>query len=63
MEKILYFIMVILGFCFGILIGSLIFWGLGNLAIWVFKINYTWTFLHGLIAEFIYVILKEIFGK
>ena len=63
MEKILYFIMVILVFCFGILIGSLIFWGLGNLVIWVFKINYTWTFLHGLIAEFIYVILKEIFGK
>ena len=59
MEKII----IILVFLFGILIGSLIFWGLGNLVILVFKINYTWTFLHGLIVELIYLILKGIFNK
>lgn len=59
MEKII----IILGFLFGILISSLIFWGLGNLVILVFKINYTWTFLHGLVAELIYLIIKGIFNK
>lgn len=57
------FIMVILGFLTGILIGSLIFWGLGNLFIFVFKINYSWTILHGFIAEILYMLLKEIFNK
>lgn len=56
-------IIIILGFLFGILIGTLIFWGLGNLIIWVFKINYTWTILHSLVAEFIYLLIKGIFNK
>ena len=63
MEKILCFIMVILGFLFAILCGSLIFWGIGNLFIFAFKINYTWTFLHGFIVEILYILLKEIFNK
>lgn len=63
MEKILCFIFAILGFCVSILIGTLICWGLGNLVILVFKINYTWTFLHGLVAELIYLLIKEIFNK
>lgn len=44
-------------------LSSLIFWGLGNLIIWVFKINYTWTILHGLVCEFVFVLLKEIFNR
>ena len=57
----------IIGFTLGavvvILLGSLVLWGVGNLIIFVFHINYTWTFLHGLVAEFIYLIAKEIFGN
>lgn len=45
-----------------IIVGSLIFWGIGNLIIYVFKINYVWTIWHGFIVELIYIILKEIFG-
>ena len=45
------------------ILGTLIFWGLGNLIIWVFKINYTWTIGHGLVCEFGYTLLKEIFGR
>ena len=54
---------LILGMIIMFIIGALIFWGLGNLIIWVFKINYSWTILHGLICQFIYMLLKEIFGK
>lgn len=57
------FIIVILGFLFGILCGSLILWGLGNLIILVFKINYTWTFWHGFASELIYMFLRGIFNK
>ena len=46
-----------------IIAGTLIFWGLGNLVIWVFKINYVWTIWHGLICEIGYMLLKEIFGS
>lgn len=51
---------------FAVLLGlsSLIFWGLGNLIIWVFKINYTWTIWHGLVCVLVFGLLKEIFdGK
>ena len=46
-----------------IVLGALIFWGLGNLAIWVFKIDYVWTIWHGLVAEFVFILLKDIFSK
>ena len=45
-----------------IIFGSLIFWGIGNLIILIFKVNYVWTIWHGFIVELIYIILKEIFG-
>lgn len=44
-------------------LSSLIFWGLGNLIIWVFKINYTWTILHGLVCALVFALLKEIFDR
>ena len=53
----------ILGWITGVIIGSLIFWGLGNFFIWVFNIKYVWTFAHGIILEFCFIILKEIFGR
>ena len=43
-------------------VGSLIFWGLGNLVILVFKFDYVWTIWHGTIVMLIYILLKEIFG-
>lgn len=44
-------------------LGSLIFWGIGNLVIYVFHINYTWTFLHGLVIDLVFIALKEVFNK
>lgn len=46
-----------------LIIGSLIFWGLGNLVIIVFKIKYNWTILHGMVCELMFVLLKDIFSK
>ena len=51
----------ILGAIIGILLGSLIFWGLGNLIINVFAINYIWAFKHGFVAELIFLVLRSIF--
>jgi len=45
------------------LISTLIMWGVGNLIIWVFHINYNWTFWHGLASCFIYWILRGIFNS
>lgn len=57
-------ILSILVVLLAISLSSLIFWGLGNLIIWVFKINYTWTILHGLVCAVVFALLKEIFdGK
>jgi hypothetical protein len=44
-----------------VLIGGSIFWGLGNLIIFVFKINYEWTFLHGIVMDLIYLLFKGLF--
>lgn len=59
MEEIL----VLLIWLVSNLIGTLIFWGVGNLVILVFGINYSWTILHGLVAQVIYLILRGIFSK
>lgn len=48
-------------FLVSIILETLIFWGLGNLIIWVFKINYSWTILHGLVVDFIWLLLCQIF--
>lgn len=53
----------ILVFIIGVAIGTLIFWGIGNLFIWIFNINYIWTIWHGLAVEIIYIILKGIFKR
>lgn len=52
---------LVLAVLFGI--SSLIFWGLGNLIIFVFKIDYTWTIWHGLVCALVFVLLKEIFNR
>ncbi len=56
-------ILSILVVLLAISLSSLIFWGLGNLIILVFKINYTWTIWHGLVCALVFVLLKEIFNR
>ena len=62
MEIIKYILGAILIISIKILLSALILWGVGNLIIFVFKINYDWTILHGLASSFIYDLLKEIFS-
>lgn len=42
-------------------LSALIFWGLGNLVILVFSIDFVWTFWHGLVCALVFILLKEIF--
>ncbi len=67
MKKLLFVLGTLLGSIIIIAVNfglsSLIFWGLGALIIWVFKIKYTWTIWHGLVCALVFVLLKEIFGK
>lgn len=42
---------------------GLIFWGLGSFIIWVFKIPFSWTYLHGIATAIIVGVLKSIFRK
>ena len=56
-------IALIIAWISAMVLGTLIFWGLGNLIIFVFKINYEWTFLHGLVAQLVFMILRNIFKK
>ena len=55
-------LLIIIGIAINIIINALIFWGVGSLIIFLFNINYAWTFLHGLVIALIYVFLKDIFG-
>lgn len=45
------------------LLMGLVFWGLGNLVIYLFGLNYQWTFLHGLGMETLAIIIRLIFSK
>lgn len=42
-------------------LSAIIFWGLGNLVILVFSIDFVWTFWHGLVCALVFILLKEIF--
>lgn len=45
------------------LLMGLAFWGLGNLVIYLFRLNYQWTFLQGLGLETLAIIIRLIFSK
>ena len=47
----------------GFMLGTLVFYGIGNLIIKVFDINFKWTILHSICAEIVYLLLKEIFSN
>lgn len=62
MGKVLVAIIgLIVGFTLVYGLATLIFWGLGNLIIYVFSINYTWTILHGFVCALVYSVLQGIF--
>ena len=54
---------VILAYVICLGLAGLIFWGLGSFIIWVFKIPFSWTYLHGIATAIIVGILKSIFRK
>ncbi len=62
-ETLIGILLAILLFLGMIGIFTLIFWGLGNLVIWAFKIDFTWEIWHGLVVAIIYMILRGIFSK
>lgn len=57
MKNIIIFLLTILVILFAIGIvlglGGLVAWGIGNAIIYLFGINYAWTFWHGFISVFI----------
>ena len=55
-------LLTILILVLALLLSSMVFWGLGIFVCYVFAINYTWTFLHGVICAVVFSLLKEIFG-
>lgn len=61
--KFLAILIMILAHIIGWAIGAIVFWGLGKFTIWVFKIGYVWTYWHGLLCEFVYIIMNEIFKE
>lgn len=58
--KILVIVTIAIG---AFILGTLIFYGIGNLIIKVFDINFKWTILHSICAEIAYLLLKEIFSN
>jgi len=58
--KILVIVTVAIG---AFILGTLIFYGIGNLIIKVFDINFKWTILHSICAEIAYLLLKGIFSN
>lgn len=44
-------------------INTLTFWGVGNLVIYAFNIDYTWTILHGFVFALVWNIVKGLFSN
>ena len=62
-RVLLAFLGIALIILIALFLGAAIFWGLGNLAIFVFNIEYTWTIWHGLFCELLYILLKELLTR
>lgn len=52
------FLNLLLKLIITVLIYSLLLWGLGNLIIWLFSIDFTWSYLQSLACTLILGILK-----
>lgn len=55
-------LVVILIFMLGFALSGLIFWGIGALIVWAFKIGFIWTYWHGLCTAIVVNVLSNIFG-
>lgn len=53
---------IILGIIFGLALSGLVFWGIGTLIVWAFKIGFVWTYWHGLCTAIVVSVLSSIFG-
>lgn len=53
---------IILGIMFGLALSGLVFWGIGALIVWAFKIGFVWTYWHGLCTAIVVSVLSNIFG-
>lgn len=62
-NKITIILVMICAIILCFLATSFVFYGVGNLIIYVFKLNYVWTFPHGICLAIIITILKSIFRK
>ena len=56
---ILFIILIII---LGLALSGLVFWGIGALIVWAFKIGFVWTYWHGLCIAIVVSILSSIFG-
>ena len=59
---IILFLCFIAMICIELCLEGLIIWGVGSFIVWVFGINFTFTFLHGLAIALIVIALKTILG-
>ena len=52
---------ILLGMIFGliaaILINALVWWGIGNLVVYAFGLNYSWSFIQGMCVGLIHMVL------
>ena len=48
---------MIFGLIASILINALVWWGIGNLVIYTFGLNYSWNFIHGMCLGLIQMVL------
>lgn len=60
MKSIIFVTLILI---LNVILGTLIFWGLGNLIIHIFEINYVWTIWYALVCDIIYMLAKDIFGR
>lgn len=63
MKYILAFIFVMIAIIVIFLLEGLLWWGIGNLIIFLLQINFTWTYIHGFVLGIVLSILKNIFGR
>ena len=62
MKRFLGIVMFFLSFLIGIIIGlsleALLFWGIGNLILWLLNMDFNWTFIHGLVMAIILCVIR-----
>ena len=57
-KRIKIILSILLGVILGLLANTLLFWGLGVLAVKIFAINYTWSLFRGFIVGLVVTIMR-----